>query len=284
MRAENGRRRAVAFFRVLGFAAILAGLFFAAGFSLRHFLKSLHSFEDLAFAGELIAAACTVIATIVMAGLTGRKFGDFGFSKPNWWRNLLIGFLAGIAFLAVQLAAMNALGVFSFGGITAAAAPLIYSALFCLGLFLAVGFTEEAMCRGYALVEMSRVISFWPAAILLSAIFGAAHLLNNGEDQVGAAVAFLFGIVLSYSFQQTGSLWLALGLHSGWDYAESFIFGVPNSGLVLTGRLLHPTMHGPTWLTGGSVGPEGSIFVAAPLLAFVLISRLLRRRQGALPR
>ncbi|MDE2500283.1 MAG: CPBP family intramembrane metalloprotease, partial [Alphaproteobacteria bacterium] len=125
--------------------------------------------------------------------------------------------------------------------------------------------------------------SFWPAAILLSAIFGAAHLMNGGENHVGALVAFLFGIVLAFSFRQTGSLWLALGLHSGWDYAESFIFGVPDSGVVLSGRLFHSVLHGPDWLTGGTVGPEGSILVAAPLLAMVLVSWLLRARQDVAP-
>ncbi|MDE1987300.1 MAG: CPBP family intramembrane metalloprotease [Alphaproteobacteria bacterium] len=281
--AQSGRLRAFAVLRVLGFVAAMGGLFLGTGFLLRHILLSLGSFEKLAFAGEFIAAICTAAATLIMARATGRRFGDFGFRAQGRPRNFLIGLAVGIALLGTQLAVMHALGVLSFGGVQAEASSLVYSGVFYAGLFLTVGYTEEAMWRGYALVELSRAISFWPAAILLSVIFGAAHLMNGGENHVGALVAFLFGIVLAFSFRQTGSLWLALGLHSGWDYAESFIFGVPDSGVVLSGRLFHSVLHGPDWLTGGTVGPEGSILVAAPLLAMVLVSWLLRARQDVAP-
>lgn len=280
MLAENGRMRAMALFRVLCFAVLLAAPFLAAVLVLRHTLATLHSFENLALAGEMIAALCALFATVVMARATGKKFGMFGFGARGWPRNFLLGIVVGIALLAAQLLAMSALGVFSFGTVTASGTSLLYYGLFYALLFLTVGVAEETMWRGYALVEASRAISFWPAALVLSAIFGALHLLNGGENHAGALVAFLFGIVLAFSFQQTGSLWLALGLHSGWDYAESFLFGVPDSGVVLTGRLLHPVVHGPAWLTGGGVGPEGSVLVAAPLLAIMLLSRLLRRRSN----
>ncbi|MGH9520586.1 MAG: lysostaphin resistance A-like protein, partial [Terriglobales bacterium] len=128
--------------------------------------------------------------------------------------------------------------------------------------FLAVGFTEEYLFRGYLLVTLSGSnIGFWGAAAILSIVFGALHLGNGGEDAMGALSAGLIGLFLCYTWRRSGSLWFAVGLHSSWDYCESFVFGVPDSGAVSAGRLLSPRFHGSRWITGGSVGPEGSVWV-----------------------
>ena len=78
------------------------------------------------------------------------------------------------------------------------------------------------------------------------------------------------GLILAYSFRRSGALWFALGFHASWDYAQSFVFGVPDSGVWLPGALLHPTIHGPSWLTGGSAGREGSV-LALPILAVLAL-------------
>jgi hypothetical protein len=72
-------------------------------------------------------------------------------------------------------------------------------------------------------------------------------------------------------------LWFAVGLHASWDYSESFIYSVPDSGIVVPGHLLNSSFHGPRWLTGGTVGPEGSALVFVVLGAmFVVFDRLYR--------
>jgi hypothetical protein len=59
---------------------------------------------------------------------------------------------------------------------------------------------------------------------------------------------------------RTGNLWYAVGWHASFDWGETYLFSVPNSGTVMQGHLSNSILHGPTWLTGGSVGPEGSVF------------------------
>jgi hypothetical protein len=72
---------------------------------------------------------------------------------------------------------------------------------------------------------------------------------------------------------------LALGIHAGWDYAQSFVYGVPDSGVVLPGSLLRASMGSPPILTGGKVGPEGSVLMVLILAALVrLIAGKFRRR------
>jgi uncharacterized protein len=48
---------------------------------------------------------------------------------------------------------------------------LYYPAMWALAMVL-VGFSEEATFRGYPLIALSRGIGFWPAAIVLTALFG----------------------------------------------------------------------------------------------------------------
>jgi hypothetical protein len=63
------------------------------------------------------------------------------------------------------------------------------------------------------------------------------------------------------------------------DYGETFVYSVPNSGITFQGQLLHTTFHGPRWITGGSVGPEGSVFAFILIaVVFVLFDRMYREK------
>jgi hypothetical protein len=282
LREAETRKRWFAALQFLGFVVLVVALGFLAGKGLTAALQSIYGKKPDDLVGMMIAApmsaVVTLLATFVMARVTGQPFRRFGLGGRHRLRNLLIGTASGIALLALVLWAMQALGVFSFGppaedGLTLLRWGSLYGVM-----FLSVAISEEFIFRGFALVTLSRALSFWPAAILLSALFGALHLGNGGEDIAGALTAGLFGLALAVTFKWTGSLWLALGLHAGWDYAESFLFGVPDSGAVLAGRAMHSSFHGPVWLTGGSVGPEGSVLVVFLLILIVVIGWLLRER------
>jgi hypothetical protein len=52
------------------------------------------------------------------------------------------------------------------------------------------------------------------------------------------------------------------------------LYSVPDSGGVSPGHLLKSSFHGPKWLTGGSVGPEGSVLIFVLLvLLWILFDR-----------
>jgi membrane protease YdiL (CAAX protease family) len=83
----------------------------------------------------------------------------------------------------------------------------------------------------------------------------------------------LFGLFACFTLRRTGNLWFAIGLHAAADYAETFLYSVPDSGMLAQGHLLNSSFHGPRWLTGGSIGPEGSIFdFLLFLISFVVFS------------
>jgi membrane protease YdiL (CAAX protease family) len=140
---------------------------------------------------------------------------------------------------------------------------------------LFVGLFEEFLFRGYSLFTLTTGIGFWPAAILLSLLFAGVHLQNSGEGRVGVAAVFVVGMLWCFSVRRTGSLWFAVGMHAAFDFGETFLYSVPDSGMLLPGHLSSATLQGPAWLTGGSVGPEASVFDFLLLfISFYVIHRL----------
>ena len=144
-----------------------------------------------------------------------------------------------------------------------------------------MGFFEEFFFRGYTQFTLASGIGFWPAATVISAVFGAWHLGNKGEDIAGAASVFVIGMFFCLTLRRTGNLWFAVGLHASFDWGETFLFSVPNSGIVAPGHLLNSSFHGPVWLTGGTVGPEGSVMAFLVVaLAAAVFSRVFPAWEG----
>jgi uncharacterized protein len=219
------------------------------------------------FEFELFTAAAG--SAFVMSRIEGRPWGSYGLPGriafgTHFWAGVIWGFF----WLSALMLIMRAVGAFEFGGIAIQGLRLLRFAAFYGLVFLTVAFFEEFFFRGYAQFTLAQQIGFWPAAFLLSAGFGAVHLGNTGEAWVGIFAAACIGLFFCLTLRRTGSLWFAVGFHASWDWSESFFYSVPDSGLVVPGHLLNSSFHGSRWLTGGSVGPEGSIFV------FVIIATM----------
>jgi uncharacterized protein len=230
--------------------------------------------------GDSIGFLSALLAALLMVRIEKRSLADYGLPGrgafgARFWTGVVWGFLA----LTALLILIHLGHGFDFGGLALRGGKQIarYAGLWAL-TFLMVGFFEEFLFRGYALFTLSTGMGFWPSAILLSALFGGVHLHNAGEDWAGGLAAGLIGLFFCLTLRRTGSLWFAIGLHASWDYAESFLYSVPDSGEMIPGHLLSSSFHGPVWLTGGSVGPEGSALVFVIIAAmFVVFDRLYRQ-------
>jgi hypothetical protein len=79
-----------------------------------------------------------------------------------------------------------------------------------------------------------------------------------------AAIAIMVeaGVFLSAAYMLTRRLWLPIGIHAGWNFAQGGIFGVSVSGTGATG-ILQSTLTGPVWLSGGEFGAEASVVAIA---------------------
>ncbi len=216
--------------------------------------------------GLLLAA---VIPALVLARVEHRRWGSYGlplrqaFGKLFW-----LGAVWGFVGITILVGSQYELRAFDFGHLVLHGARIAKFAAFWMLMFLLVAFFEEFLLRGYTQFALTRGLGFWPAAAVLSCAFGLIHYWNGGEEWPGLLAAAVIGFFFCLSLRRTGSLWFAVGFHAAWDWGETFFYSVPDSGTVFPGHLLSSSFHGPHWLTGGSVGPEGSV------LCFIVIGVL----------
>lgn len=224
----------------------------------------------------LIAA----LAAWVMSKIEGRTIGQYGLPLKHGllkqlWLGLWISFLASSATVLV---------IYLLHGLQIAS-PTIHGMTILMwaaawgGAFLFAAIAEEFLYRGYAQFTLATGIGFWPAAAVLSALFGWGHLSTKGEDIFGALSVVCFGLLLCLFLRRTGTLWCPVGFHLGYDWSQTFFYGVPNSGLAPSHNLFNVTLSGPQWLTGGTVGPEASV-ICPLVLALVAILFSLRYREA----
>jgi uncharacterized protein len=222
-----------------------------------------------------VAALAAFVATWVICRLEKRPLAYYGLPPRQafglrFWEGCVWGFAA----LSALLLLLGAFGYFRIDSVLLHGRTVwLYALGWGIGFFF-VSVSEELVFRGYPFFLTARRIPFWRAAFALSTGFACAHLANPGETVIGILQVFTFGMVLCLTIQRTGNLWFALGFHAAWDWAETFFYGTADSGLTASGHLLESSPHGPAWLSGGSVGPEGSIFVLLVLLLCAVATHL----------
>lgn len=229
-------------------------------------------------AANWVAIAATLAAMWIMGFVEAKPVWNYGFAAPHRARNLATGLATGFAALSALMGLLILCGAFHPSAPELHGAAALRWGAYWAMLFAGVALSEEGLLRSYALFSLSQGVGFWPAAAIVSLLFGFGHLGNNGEQWIGIANAILAGLVFSYSVKWTGSLWWAIGCHMTWDWGESFFYGVADSGSRAHHHFLSGDPAGPGWLSGGSVGPEGSVLAIAILLSFVLVVRLTTPR------
>jgi len=254
--------------RFVLYLAMATGIAFLLG-ALLHILHLTTNRLWMSMLAEIQLLLAAVVPALIMRRIERRPFGAYGLPPQNAFGKLFwLGALWGLVALTVLMTVLRGAGVFYFGDLALHGVRVLKFAAFWGLFFLLVGLFEEFLMRGYTLFTLMQAFGFWPAAITLSILFGAIHLANQGEAWIGAAAAGLIGFFFCLTLRRTGNLWFAVGFHASWDWGETYLYSVPNSGTVAPGHLLSSSFHGSPWLSGGSVGPEGSVFV------FVVIAGL----------
>jgi membrane protease YdiL (CAAX protease family) len=188
------------------------------------------------------------------------------------------GLAAGGFLMCVVMACIYMCGAAKIG---MGVAPVTSDAITLAFAFVVVGLAEEMLWRGYLLVSLTQAMGFSAASVATSTAFTFAHYVD-GDGWQGLIQVFLFGLTCCWLIRATGSLWFAAGFHAAWDYVQSGIFGVSDSGFLFTGYLLRTRLEGAEWITGGSSGPEGSA-ITVTVYATVLLW-LIARSSSEIPK
>jgi membrane protease YdiL (CAAX protease family) len=240
-----------------------------------------------------------VLATFGMAVIERRSITAYGLGRARCLRNFVAGLAWGLTLLSLLVFTLHVTGLLVFDArLLHGASALRYGVLWLAG-FMLVGLFEETIFRGYLQFTLARGIDgvynwiratdphttgirttsnrafgFWSAALLLSFGFGFVHQSNTGESPIGLLAAGIIGVVFCLSLWRTGSLWWAIGFHAAWDWAQSFLYGVSDSGIAIQCHLFATHPVGRAILSGGLTGPEGSLFIL-PIVALTVVAIVL---------
>jgi membrane protease YdiL (CAAX protease family) len=220
--------------------------------------------------------AVAVFVAWVLSRIEHRNFEEYGLTRRGafggyFWQGVLWGFVPSVVIVLMIWAAGGA----TFHGWALSGRALLIPAASWAVAMLLLAFAEEFLYRGYSQYTLATGMGFWPAAVLLSVVFGAIHYflkpMESWRDGVSVGLYLLFWCL---TVRRTGSLWFAIGFHAISDYTDMVIFAEPNTGnngQLLPGHLFNVSYHGPDWLTGGPCGTEASAFVFLILAGLFLL-------------
>jgi uncharacterized protein len=221
---------------------------------------------------ECLQFGLVLIASLIMAWFERRSLAEYGLPfrlalQKQFWTGALWGFVM----LSVIIALMAAARAYAFGAIALTPFDILKYGLGWALAFLLVGLFEEFAARGYLQFTLTTGIGFWPAAAGTCMLFAAGHLGNPGENWVGVLEIVLIALFLCVALRRTGNLWFAIGWHMAFDWGESYFYSTPNSGIHAVGHLFNARLMGSKWLSGGTVGPEASVFDVIVTIAGILL-------------
>lgn len=178
------------------------------------------------------------------------------FSGSNALLELLAGLAIGGGLIALSLGILWLFGLYKIDGMNAW--PVLYAPIH-LQTSLYAGYVEELLFRGIIFRISEEKLGTWVAIGIQSVLFGFMHGWNPNSTVFGlVAISLEAGILLGAAFALTRRLWLAIGIHTAWNYVQGAIFGVPVSGYDVQGLFISKPV-GPELLTGGAFGVEASV-------------------------
>jgi len=190
---------------------------------------------------------------------------------------LPLGILIGLIWFGVLIAMLYASGHYQINGL-AFPNRLVSAVIFALGTAI----WEEVTFRGLLFRVTEQAFGTWVGVVVSAIAFGALHGLNpNASLAASIAIILESGILLAAAYFATRTLWLPIGLHFGWNFAEDFIFGVRVSRHAARPAIVEGTLTGSSLWTGGAYGLESSILAIglAAILSAVLIAIAIRSRE-----
>jgi membrane protease YdiL (CAAX protease family) len=171
-------------------------------------------------------------------------------------------FLTGVA-AGVALMALVYIVLWGLGRATFTVATGIDGLGGSLAAYFAAAILEELVFRAVIFRIVEQMAGTILAIIVSAGLFALLHSLNPGVTGMGIVSVALAAITFALLYALTRNLWLVIGVHLGWNFAEGSLFGAQVSGSGAAHSLLTTSLTGPDLLTGGSFGPEGSIITTA---------------------
>jgi membrane protease YdiL (CAAX protease family) len=208
-----------------------------------------------------------------------RSFVSLGFSYGKAiGRDLIAGMALGAGIITTVF-----LTVLAAGGISVVSVQFPTESVVILAMFLAlVAVEEEAMCRGYILLNIMQSMNKYLALLSVSLLFSLLHLMNPNPSVVGYLNILLAGLMLGIYYVHKRNLWFPIGVHLTWNFFQGIVFGSPVSGVTMP-SILSVSRSGHELLTGGKFGFEASLVTTAATLTAIVLVHLVYRDKATSP-
>lgn len=202
-----------------------------------------------------------------------RSLATIGISVDGAIRRFAAGLLLGILMMGGVVGLIAA-----FGGYRLVSIMPAFSDIGSLGWILALficfvvqASIEEFIFRGWLLSTVARRSNV-PAGIIAASIAFTLLHFSRGEPILNIIFTFAFSVFACALAIKSKSIVGAMGWHAGWNWFGGTAFDVPITGFDTQVPALVAELQpiGPTFLTGGTGGPEGSIFALILMLAGII--------------
>ncbi|MFC2135502.1 lysostaphin resistance A-like protein [Bacteroidota bacterium] len=203
-----------------------------------------------------------------------RPFYTLGFTKNRAFKKYLFGFGTGVLMISAVVGLMALSGGIQIqqDSSTISGIPSLAGVLILLLGFIIQGGAEEITTRGWQFQVIGIRYKPWIGALVSSIFFAVLHGFNKGVSVLAVFNLFLFALLLVLYVMNDGSIWSACGWHSAWNWTMGNVFGLEVSGTGISATLFDLETTGHDLITGGSFGPEGSIFSTFVLLTGIILT------------
>jgi membrane protease YdiL (CAAX protease family) len=227
----------------------------------------------------------SIVAVVAMIALAMNIY--FGFARwierrevselalPGLVKEMGVGLLIGAGLYTGCVLILMVMGIYRIDGFN----PVSFM-LPAIAMALSSGFLEELLFRGVLFRVVEEWLGSWVSLIVSSAVFGFGHLTNPEATLTGAVfISVEAGLLLAAAYMLTRRLWMSIGFHMSWNYAQSAIYSGIVSGGVAEPGLIKPTLDGPVLLTGGQFGMEASLtaFLLCTTTGVILLVMAVRK-------
>lgn len=223
------------------------------------------------------------IVFIWVLAIEGREIETLGFYKESWLAKYASGLLIGLLMMSTVVFILYIFGFITIE--TKSLQPVGIAALLNISIiligWLIQGATEEIVTRGWLMNVLGARYNITVGLILSSVFFALIHSENPGINYVAMLNIVLVGILLGLIVINTGSLWVACGIHSAWNFVQGNIFGFQVSGNdVGVGSIVDLNLVGNEFITGGQFGPEAGMVCSFVILVLIVIVLFLSKRDS----
>jgi len=262
-------RLAIGFLMMIAIYAVCSGI--VAFLAMRSYISA----DITGLIVSIVSAVLMIVAySSFYKGSEHRKITELSFKEPD--KTLLPGIGIGFAFMGAVILTLYLGGAYKVIHVNG-----LEYAIGGLGVGIVSSVGEELLFRGVLFRIMEEKLGSIFALAISALIFGFIHLGNpNSSIFMAMCIAIEAGLMLGAAYMYSRNLWLPIGIHFAWNFSESGIFGVPNSGILIGHSVLTSQTTGNKLFTGGRMGPEGSIPCLIAGLTISLVLLYLANKKG----